>query len=176
MLERLKAGGEENDRGWGGWMASPTWWIWVWVSSGNWWWTGKPGCAAAHGVTKSQTWLSEWTELHWYITECQGLNCLLYHHAINTLTDCYESFMKNIYIPGGSDGTESTCNAEDPALIPGLGRSSGERNDNPLQYSCLENSMDSGAWQATAHGVAELDTTERLMSYYVMYLDSWECN
>ena len=82
--------------------------------------------------------------------------------------------MKNIYIPGGSDGKESTCNAEDLALIPGLGRSSGERNDNPLQYSCLENSMDSGAWQDIAHGVAESHTAEQLMSYYVMYLDTWE--
>ena len=44
--------------------------------------------------------------------------------------------------PGGSDGKESTCNAEDPGPIPGLGRSSGERNGNPLQYSCLENPMD----------------------------------
>ena len=84
MLERLKAGGEENDRGWGGWMASPTWWIWVWVSSGNWWWTGKPGYATAHGIKKNQTWLSEWTKLNWYITECHGLNCLLYHHVINS--------------------------------------------------------------------------------------------
>ena len=41
--ERLKAGGEGNDRGWDGWMASLTWWTWVWVSSGSWWWTGKPG-------------------------------------------------------------------------------------------------------------------------------------
>ena len=41
--ERLKAGGEGDDRGWEGWMASPTWWTWVWASSGSWWWTGKPG-------------------------------------------------------------------------------------------------------------------------------------
>ena len=82
--------------------------------------------------------------------------------------------MKNIHISHGSDGREPTCNAGDPALIPGLGRPSGERNDNPLQYSCLENSMDSGAWQATAHVVAELDTTEQLMYCYVMYLDTWE--
>ena len=41
--ERLKAGGEGDDRGWNGWMASPTQWIWVWVNSGSWWWTGRPG-------------------------------------------------------------------------------------------------------------------------------------
>ena len=41
--ERLKAGGEGDDRGWGGWMASPTQWTWVWVDSGSWWWTGRPG-------------------------------------------------------------------------------------------------------------------------------------
>ena len=40
--ERLKAGGEEDDRGWGGWVASLTWWTWVWAVSGSWWWTGKP--------------------------------------------------------------------------------------------------------------------------------------
>ena len=40
---RLKAGGEGDDRGWGGWMAPPTWWTWIWVSSGSWWWTGRPG-------------------------------------------------------------------------------------------------------------------------------------
>ena len=57
--------------------------------------------------------------------------------------------------PGGSDGKESTCNAADLGLIPGLGRSPGERNSNPLQYSCLENSMDRGAWWATVHGVAK---------------------
>ena len=43
MLERLKAGGDGDDRGWDGWMVSPTQWTWVWASSENWWWTGKPG-------------------------------------------------------------------------------------------------------------------------------------
>ena len=62
--------------------------------------------------------------------------------------------------PGGSDGKESACNAGDPGLIPGLGRSPEERNSNPLQYSCLENSMDRGARRATVHGIAESDTTE----------------
>ena len=48
--------------------------------------------------------------------------------------------------PGGSDGKASAYNAVDPGLIPGLGRSPGEGNGNPLQYSCLENPMDGGAW------------------------------
>ena len=48
--------------------------------------------------------------------------------------------------PGGSDGKVSAYNAADPGSIPGLGRSSGEGNGNPLQYSCLENPMDRGAW------------------------------
>ena len=55
------------------------------------------------------------------------------------------------------------ANAEDAALIPGSGRSSGGGNGNPLQYSCLENSMDRGTWQATVHGVAKSQT--RLSRY-----------
>ena len=54
--------------------------------------------------------------------------------------------------PHSSVGKESACNAGDPGLIPGSGRSPGEGNGNPLQYSCLENPMDRGAWQATVHG------------------------
>ena len=55
--------------------------------------------------------------------------------------------------PSGSDGKESACNAGN--LIPGSGRSSGEENSNPLQYSCLGNPMDRGAWRATVHGAAK---------------------
>ena len=62
----------------------------------------------------------------------------------------YEGF------PHSSVGKESACNAGDPGSIPGLGRSPGERNSNPLQYSCLENLTDRGAWQATVHGVARV--------------------
>ena len=51
---------------------------------------------------------------------------------------------------------ESACNAGDLGLIPGLGRSPGEGNGNPLQYSCLENPMDRGAWRATVHGVTRV--------------------
>ena len=54
---------------------------------------------------------------------------------------------------GSSDSKESACNAGDPGLILGSGRSPGEGNGNPLHYSCLDNPMDRGAWQATVHGV-----------------------
>ena len=57
--------------------------------------------------------------------------------------------------PGGPDGKESTCNAGDLGLIPGLGRSPGEGKGYPLQYSCLENPMDRGAWWATVREVAQ---------------------
>ena len=58
-------------------------------------------------------------------------------------------------IPGGSEGKASACNAGDPGSIPGSRRSPGEGNGNPLQYSCLENPMDRGAWKATVHGVTD---------------------
>ena len=62
---------------------------------------------------------------------------------------------------GGSDGKDTACNAGDPSSIPGLGRSPGEGNGNPFQYSYLESPMDRGAWWATVHRVTkESDTIE----------------
>ena len=63
-----------------------------------------------------------------------------------------------IAFSGGSEVKASACNAGDLGSIPGLGRSPGEGNGNPLQYSCLENPMDRGAWQGTVHGVAKSQT------------------
>ena len=64
---------------------------------------------------------------------------------------------------GGSEVKASACNPGDRGSIPGFGRSPAEVNGNPLQYSCLENPMDGGAWWATGHGgPKELDTTEQL--------------
>ena len=58
-------------------------------------------------------------------------------------------------LPCSSNGKESACNVGDPGSVPGLGRSSGEGNGNPLQYSCLKNPMDREAWQTTVHGIAK---------------------
>ena len=63
--ERLKAGGEGDDRGWGGWMASPTQWTWVWVDSRNWWWTGRAGMLQSMGSQRvGYDWVTE-LELNW---------------------------------------------------------------------------------------------------------------
>ena len=62
--EGLGAGGEGDDRGWEGWMVSPTRWMWVWVNSRSWWWTGRPGVLQFMG-SHSWTRLSDWTELNW---------------------------------------------------------------------------------------------------------------
>ena len=66
--------------------------------------------------------------------------------------------MESRGFPGGSDSKESTCNAVYPGSISGLGRSPGERNSNPLQYSCLENPMDRGASGCNPWGRKESDT------------------
>ena len=62
------------------------------------------------------------------------------------------------HFPGGSYSKESACIAGDPGSVPGLGRFLEEWNDYPFQYSCLENAMDKGAWQATVHGVPKSQT------------------
>ena len=107
--------------------------------------------AAVHGIAKSHIWLINWT------TTATNRNFFENNNHITTY-------------PVGSDGKESACNAWDPDLIPGLGRSPGEVNGNPLLYSCLENSMDRGAWWATVHGVPKLDMTERLTPFTLPHL------
>ena len=69
-------------------------------------------------------------------------------------------------IPGSSDGKESACNAEDPGSIPGSGRSPEEGHGNPFHYSCQENPMDRGAWQATVYGITKSRTQLKRLSTY----------
>ena len=73
----------------------------------------------------------------------------------------------NMSFAGGSDDKESACSAGDWGLIPGPGRSPGERKGYPLQYSCLENPMDGGAWQPTVHGVTKSWT--QLSNYHTHF-------
>ena len=66
MLGKIEGGGEGDDRGWDGWMASLTQWTWVWATSGSWWWTGKPGVLQSTGLQRVRhDWVTElnWTEL-----------------------------------------------------------------------------------------------------------------
>ena len=84
--------------------------------------------------------------------------------------------------PDVSDGKESACSVGDPGSIPGLGRLPGKRNGFPLQYSCLENSMDRGAWQATVHEPTKSWTrlsTHPQITYmlktHLSYLQSEDC-
>ena len=92
--------------------------------------------------------------------------------------ECHKSpflFLFSRNFPGGSDYKASTYNAGDLGSIPGLGRSTGEGNGNSIQYSCLENPMDGGAWWATVHGVAKSQTrlsdfTFTLVETLVSYL------
>ena len=85
-------------------------------------------------------------------------------NSMKKSTECYDRKLHEwgigkpfrIGLLCSSVGKESACSAGDPGSIPGSGRSPGEGNDNPLQYSCLENPMDGGAWQATVHGVTRV--------------------
>ena len=79
------------------------------------------------------------------VTLCDPMNCSTPGFPVH----CF---------PGGSEVKASACNVGDLGSIPGSGRSPGEGNDNPLQYSCLENPMDGGTWWATVHGVTKSRT------------------
>ena len=78
-----------------------------------------------------------------------------------TLWPVHFSFYYHVDFPGGSDSKASACNVGDLGSIPGSGRSPGEGNGDPLQYPCLENPMDGGAWWTTVYRVAESDTTKQ---------------
>ena len=147
---------------------------------------GGPWWAAVHGVAKNQTGLNNFpftfhfhalekemaphsSVLVWRIPgtwEPGGLPSVGSHRVGHNRSDLAAAAAMQIWgFPGGSNGKES-AKARDSYLIPGLGRSTGEGNGNPLQCACLENSMDRGAWQATVHGVTKSQT-------YICSIEKW---
>ena len=138
-LERLNAG-EGDNRGRDGWMASPTRWTWVWVGSGSRWWTGRPGVLQSMGSQRVR---------HDWVTEL--------NYTWNYIYTCVATRIQfqNTAFPGDSVVKNLPINAGDLGTIPGSGRSPGGGHGNPLQYCCLENPMDRGAWCATVHEVTK---------------------
>ena len=148
--EKLKAGGEGEDRTWDGWMASLTQCTWVWANSGRSWRTGKPGVLQSMGSQRVR---------HNWVTEQQqkaqrNLKTCPWSHNTWTYTVCLQIPVAQMVKNLSAIRTRKTW-----VRIPGSGRSPGEGNGYPLQYSCLENSTDS-PW-----GCKESDTTERLTHF-----------
>ena len=97
--ERLKPEGEEGDRGWDGWMASLTWWTWVWASSGSWWWTGKPGMLQSMGSQRVGHDWSDWTSLSQSLLGTKFI-MLVPHQSINLYpVMCVTSLEYSCYSP-----------------------------------------------------------------------------
>ena len=100
---KLKAGGEGDNRGWDGWMASPTQWTWIWASSGSWWWTGRPGMLQSMGSQKVRY---DWvTELNWtysfnaiQVMYAFYLSLFIFNWRIITLQYCIGSCQTSTWI------------------------------------------------------------------------------
>ena len=116
--ERLRAGGEGDDRRWDGWMASLTQWMWVWANSGRWWRTGKPGVLQSMGVAKSWTQLSDWTTT-------------IKVHVDSMSIQCSTCLMKEIEEYHVAPFKKSFCPLEGPPHFPRV-----MWNDLPLYTYC----------------------------------------
>ena len=113
------------------------------------------GFQAQKTINKFLTYITVWwdvEQLHKIVFCVPGL------HRLNAGTPNLHNSQKRIRLSSGSDGKEPACNAGDPGSIPESGRSLGEGNGNPLQYSCLENPMGRGTWPATVRGVSKNQT------------------
>ena len=165
--ERLKSG-ERDDRGWDGWMASPTWWTQVWADSISWWWTGRPGLLQSTGLQRVRhDWVTELTApiyLSLYPSTEREMDSFTDGKSRGSGVSYVEGVCSFIHwfpeclpwsrgFPGGWVEKNPPANVGDGESIPRLGRSSGGGNCNPLQCSCLGNLMDRGAWRAIPIGL-----------------------
>ena len=107
----------------------------------------------------------EWKISRWYVGTWIGTG-----FQASNFTASY-NFDPALGSPGGSDGKESACSVGDLSSIPGSGRSPGKGNGNPLQCSCLENSVDTGAWWATVHGVTKNGTQMSKQHFHFAHIE-----
>ena len=142
--EKLKVGREGDDRGWDGWMASPTQKTWVWVNSESWRWTGRPGMLQSRVSQRvGHDWVTALTDWNLFYFLARASQVVL--------------VVKNLPVNTGAN--------RDTGSIPRSGRSPGAGNGSPLQHSCPENPRDRGAWWATHSpwGHKESDTTDHIV-------------
>ena len=136
--ERVKAGGEGDNKGWDGWMASLTWWTWVWVNSGSWWCTGRPGVLQFMG-SQSRTRLSDFT-----FTFHFSLSCIGEGNGNPLRCSCLENPRD-----GGAWCAAVYGVAQSRTRLKWLSSSSSSS-----RYFCLER----GTWLVTVHGVLKSQT------------------
>ena len=147
--ERLKVGGEGDDRGWEGWMASPTEWTWLWINFGSWWWTGKPGMLQFMGL-QSRTWLSDWTELNWstYYMSITEVSISIYYFIYDMLRTILGS-------PGGASVKEPTCQWRRHKKC-GFRKIPWRKAWQPTLVFLTGGSHRGGAWWATVHRISKV--------------------
>ena len=179
-----KISGDDRERD--GWMASPTQWTWVWVNSGSWWWTRRPGVLwfigsqrVGHNLETELNWLKRQPREHfhplWTMWGCKGklkvCNLEKRPHLFMLASKPWISSLQKWKIhvcsyklpvtlagfPWWLGAKEHTCQCrrcKRSGFHPWVGKIPWEGDDNWLQYSCLENPLDRGAWQDTVHQVA----------------------
>ena len=160
LLERLKAGGEGDKRGWDAWTASPTQWTWVWASSGSWWWTGKPGMLQSMGVTKSNKWTESranglFHRLWWYLARMYSAqHCVIVVKLIVATTLILLSQLL-LGLPWRLSGKEYTCHCRRRRFNPWVWKIPWRRKWQLTPVFFLGKPMDRWVWQATVYGVAK---------------------
>ena len=129
-------------------------------------------------LLKGKVWFSSWDEVQEFLTRSQGARPCWFRNIKYRNHPVIEVHFGLAFwtLPGGSDCKESACNAGYWSSVPGLGRSPGEGNGYPLQYICLENSMDRRAWRVTVHGVTKSRTQMSTHAYACPCLNPRTCD